>query len=168
MKQKCIIQARFDFAGDFFVQDHSTFRQGMSIRLWERFDFGSTFKTDSTLAAGCRPAHPVRSTFRPGGYAPQDSPRMGKCAFWVYISLNNDLANIRLTLQRVLNFGSSQKAQKCIKKRRRGCRKRWNSFDFQTDSTFVLLCPPGSRWGMQRPAGGAAGCYLLASRSRRS
>lgn len=39
---------------------------------------------------------------------------------------------------------------------------------FQTDSTFVLLCPPGSRWGMQRPAGGAAGCYLLASRSRRS
>ena len=44
MKQKCIIQTQFDFAGDFFAQNHSTFRQGMSLRLWERFDFGSTFK----------------------------------------------------------------------------------------------------------------------------
>ena len=132
-----------------------------AFRLW--FDF----QTRSTLAARCKTAHPDRSTFRPGGCSP-GRPRWAKCVFWVHISLNNDLANIKLTLQRVLNFGSSQKAQKCIKKRRRGCRKRWNSFDFQTDSTFVLLCPPGSRWGMQRPAGDLAGCYLLASRSMRS
>lgn len=167
MKQKCIIQTQFDFAGGFFAQNHSTFRQGTPLRLWERFDFGSTFKP---VRLWQRDADRRTLTATPSGPAdaPQDGPSLGKRAFWVHISLNNDLANIRLTLQRVLNFGSSQKAQKCIKKRRRGCRKRWNSFDFQTDSTFVLLCPPGSRWGMQRPAGGAAGCYLLASRSRRS
>jgi hypothetical protein len=34
----------------------------------------------------------------------------------VHISLNNDLANIELTLQRILNFESSPKAQKYIKK----------------------------------------------------
>ena len=167
MKQKCIIQTRFDFAGDFFAQNHSTFRQGIPLRLWKRFDFGSTFKPvrlwqqdadRRTLSAA--PSGPAD--------APQDGPSWAKCAFWVNISLNNDLANIELTLQRVLNFESCKKAQKCIKKRLRGCRKRWNSFDFQTDSTFVRLCPPGSRWGMQCPAGDLAGCYLLASRSRRS
>lgn len=161
------MQTQFDFAGDFFAQNHSTFRQGMPLRLWERFDFGSTFKPARLWERGVKRR---TLTAAPSGLpdAPQDGPSWAECAFRVHISLNNDLANIRLTLQRVLNFGSSQKAQKCIKKRRRGCRKRWNSFDFQTDSTFVLLCPPGSRWGMQRPAGGAAGCYLLASRSRRS
>lgn len=161
------MQTQFDFAGDFFAQNHSTFRQGITLRLWERFDFGSTFKPARLWERGVKRR---TLTAAPSGLAdaPQDGPSWAECAFRVHISLNNDLANIRLTLQRVLNFGSSQKAQKCIKKRRRGCRKRWNSFDFQTDSTFVLLCPPGSRWGMQRPAGGAAGCYLLASRSRRS
>ena len=94
-----------------------------AFRLW--FDF----QTCSTLAAGCRPAHPVRSIFRPGGYASQ----LGKCSFWVHISLNNDLANIKLTLHRILNFESCKKAQKCIKKRRRGCRKRWKIGDY-----FVL------------------------------
>ena len=89
-----------------------------AFRLW--FDF----QTRSTLAAGRKTAHPDRSTFRPGGYAPQDGPSWAKCAFWVHISLNHYLANIKLTLQRILNFESSQKAQKCIKKRRRGCRKR--------------------------------------------
>lgn len=117
-----------------------------AFRLW--FDF----QTRSTLAARCKTAHPDRSTFRPGGCSP-GRPRWAKCVFWVHISLNNDLANIRLTLHRALNFESCQKAQKCIKKRRRGCRKRWNSFDFQTDSTFVRLCPPGSIWGMQSPGG---------------
>lgn len=89
-----------------------------AFRLW--FDF----QTPSTLAAGCRLAHPDRSVFRPGGYDPQAGPSWAKCAFWVYISLNHYLANIRLTLHRALNFESCQKAQKCIKKRRRGCRKR--------------------------------------------
>ena len=101
MKQKYIMQTQFDFAGDFFAQNHSTFRQGIPLRLW--FDF----QTRSTLAAGCRPAHPVRSVFWPGGYAPQDGPSWAKCAFCVHISLNCYLANIKLTLQRVLNFGSS-------------------------------------------------------------
>lgn len=127
-------------------ENHPTFRP---IRLWTR----------STLAARCKTAHPDRSTFRPGGCSP-GRPRWAKCVFWVHISLNNDLANIRLTLHRALNFESCQKAQKCIKKRRRGCRKRWNSFDFQTDSTFVRLCPPGSIWGMQSPGGWSGGALL--------
>ena len=38
------MQTRFNFAGDFFAQNHSTFRQGIPLRLWERFDFDSTFK----------------------------------------------------------------------------------------------------------------------------
>ena len=125
MKQKCIIQTQFDFAGDFFAQNHSTFRQGIPLRLWKRFDFGSTFKPvrlwqqdadRRTLSAA--PSGPAD--------APQDGPSWAKCAFWVNISLNNDLANIKLTFHRILNFESCKKAQKCIKKRRRGCRKRWN------------------------------------------
>ena len=44
MKQKYIMQTQFDFAGDFFTQNHSTFRRGIPLRLWERFDFDSTFK----------------------------------------------------------------------------------------------------------------------------
>ena len=150
MKQKCIIQTQFDFVGDFFAQNHSTFRQGIPLRLWKRFDFGSTFKPARLWERGVKRR---TLTAAPSGPAddPQDGPSWAKCAFWVHISLNNDLANIKLTLHRILNFESCKKAQKCIKKRLRRCWKRWNSFDFQTDSTFVRLCPPGSRWGMQSP-----------------
>lgn len=138
----------------------------MPLRPWERFDFGSTFKPVRLWQRGVK-RHTL--TAAPSGPAdtPRDGPSRAKCAFWVNVSLNNDLANIKLTLHRALNFESCKKAQKYIKKRRRGCRKRWNSFDFQTDSTFVRLCPPGQKY-MQCPAGDLAGYYLLASRSRRS
>lgn len=134
-----------------------------AFRLW--FDF----QTRSTLAAGCRPAHPDRSTFRPGGYAPQDGPSGAKCAFWVYISLNNDLANIRLTLQRVLNFGSGQKAQKYIKKAPPGMPEALKfirlSKPIRLSFDFARRVPDGA---CKAPAGDLAGCYLLASRSMRS
>jgi hypothetical protein len=117
------MQTRFNFGGDFFTQNHSTFRQGMPLRLWECFDFGSTFKPVRLWQRGVKRRTLTAAPSGPAD-APQDVPSWAKCAFWVHISLNNDLANIELTLQRVLNFGSSPKAQKCIKKRRRGCRKR--------------------------------------------
>lgn len=101
---------------DFQARDvHSTLG---AFRLWfdfqNRFDFGSRMQT----GAPCPQHLPARRML------PRTGHSWGKCAFWVHISLNNDLANIRLTLHRTLNFESCQKAQKCIKKRRRGCRKR--------------------------------------------
>lgn len=109
------MQTQFDFAGDFFAQNHSTFRQGITLRLWERFDFGSTFKPARLWERGVKRR---TLTAAPSGLAdaPQDGPSWAECAFRVHISLNNDLANIKLTLQRVLNFRSSPKAQKYIKK----------------------------------------------------
>ena len=87
--------------------------QGMSLRLWERFDFGSTFKPVRLWQRGVKRRTLTAAPSGPAD-APQDGPSWAKCAFWVHISLNNDLANIKLTLQRVLNFESSQKAQKYI------------------------------------------------------
>ena len=162
MKQKYIMQTQFDFAGDFFAQNHSTFRQGMPLRLWERFDFDSTFKPVRLWRAGCRLAHHVRSVFRPGGYASQNGPSWAKCAFWVNISLNHYLANIKLTLHRALNFGSSPKAQKCIKKRRRGCRKRWKTGGlFCFVALHALLAGPQNVTVYTLPGGGCCNLQPL-------
>jgi hypothetical protein len=86
MKQKRIIQAQFDFAGDFFVQDHSTFRQGITLRLWERFDFGSTFKPARLWERGVKRR---TLTAAPSGLAdaPQDGPQLGKmCLLSAYFA----------------------------------------------------------------------------------
>lgn len=125
MKQKYIMQTQFDFAGDFFVQNHSTFRKGISLRLWERFDFDSTFKPVRLWQRDADWRTLPAASSGPADMIPRTAPSWAKCAFWVHISLNHYLANIKLTLQRILNFEISQKAQKCIKKRRRGCRERW-------------------------------------------
>ena len=167
MKQKCIIQTQFDFAGDFFAQNHSTFRQGMSLRLWERFDFGSTFKPARLWEQGVK-----RRTLTAAPYGPADAPRDGpswaKCAFWVHISLNNDLANIELTLQRVLNFGGSPKAQKCIKKAPPGMPEALKFIRLSNRFDFSSTLPAGFQMGHASQAGDLVGCYLLASRSMRS
>jgi hypothetical protein len=73
MQQKYIIQTQFDFAGDFFTQNHSTFRQGMSLRLWERFDFGSTFKPVRLWQRGVKRRTPTAAPSGPAD-APQDGP----------------------------------------------------------------------------------------------
>jgi hypothetical protein len=76
----------------------------MALRLWERFDFGSTFKP---VRLWQRDADWRTLSAAPSGPAdmlPRTAPSWAKCAFWVHISLNNDLANIELTLQRVLDF----------------------------------------------------------------
>ena len=80
MKQKYIINTQIDFAGDFFAQNHSTFRQGMPLQLWERFDFGSTFKL---VRLWQRDAKRRTLTAAPSGPADalQDSPQPGKMCF---------------------------------------------------------------------------------------
>ena len=80
------MQTQFDFAGDFFAQNHSTFSQGIPIRLWKRFDFGSTFnpvrlwRQDAdrrTLPAA--PSGPAD--------APPDGPQLGKmCLLGTYFA----------------------------------------------------------------------------------
>lgn len=162
------MQTQFDFAGDFFAQNHSTFRQGITLRLWERFDFGSTFKPARLWERGVKRR---TLTAAPSGLAdaPQDGPSWAECAFRVHISLNNDLANIRLTLQRVLNFGSGQKAQKYIKKAPPGMPEALKfirlSKPIRLSFDFARRVPDGA---CKAPAGDLAGCYLLASRSMRS
>lgn len=159
MKQKCIIQTQFDFAGGFFAQNHSTFRQGTPLRLWERFDFGSTFKP---VRLWQRDADRRTLTATPSGPAdaPQDGPSLGKRAFWVHISLNNDLANIRLTLQRVLNFGSSQKAQKCIKKAPPGMPEALEFIRLSNRFDFRSTLPAGFKVGNATPGGWCGGVLL--------
>ena len=86
MKQKYIMQTQFDFAGDFFTQNHSTFRQGMPLRLWERFDFDSTFKL---VRLWQRDAKRRTLTAAPSGPAddPQDGPQPGKmCLLSAYFA----------------------------------------------------------------------------------
>lgn len=167
MKQKCIMQTQFDFAGDFFAQNHSTFRQGITLRLWERFDFGSTFKPARLWERGVKRR---TLTAAPSGLAdaPQDGPSWAECAFRVHISLNNDLANIKLTLQRILNFGSSQKAQKYIKKAPPGMPEALKFIRLSNRFDFRSTLPARLQMGHASQAGDLAGRYLLASRSRRS
>jgi hypothetical protein len=150
MKQKCITQTQFDFAGDFFAQNHSTFRQGMPLRLWERFDFGSTFKP---VRLWQRDADRRTLSAAPSGPAdaPQDGPSWAKCAFWVHISLNNDLANIRLTLQRVLNSGSSQKSTKVHKKAPPGMPEALEFIRLSNRFDFRSTLPAGLHMGHAKP-----------------
>lgn len=152
----------------FFRAKSFDFQAGDSPSTLEAFRLWFDFQTRSTLAAGCRPAHPVRSVFRPGGYVPQDGPSWAKCAFWVHISLNNDLANIRLTLHRALNFESCQKAQKCIKKAPPGMPEALKFIRLSNRFDFRSTLPARLQMGHASQAGDLAGRYLLASRSRRS
>jgi len=120
------------------------------VRLSNPFDFGSGMQT----GAPCPQCLPARRML------PRTAPSLAKCAFWVHISLNNDLANIRLTLQRVLNFGSSQKAQKCIKKAPPGMPEALEFIRLSNRFDFRSTLPAGFKVGNATPGGWCGGGLL--------
>lgn len=111
------------------------------VRLSNPFDFGSGMQT----GAPCPQCLPARRML------PRTAPSLAKCAFWVHISLNNDLANIRLTLQRVLNFGGSPKAQKCIKKAPPGMPEALKFIRLSNRFDFSSTLPAGFQMGHAKP-----------------
>ena len=115
MKQKCIIQTQFDFAGGFFAQNHSTFRQGTPLRLWERFDFGSTFKP---VRLWQRDADRRTLTATPSGPAdaPQDGPSLGKRAFWVHMFAKSLFSEHKIDVATCIKFWKQPKSTKVHKK----------------------------------------------------
>lgn len=157
MKQKYIIQTQFDFAGDFFAQNHSTFRQGMPLRLWERFDFDSTFKPVRLWQRGVKRRTLTAAPSGPAD-APQDGPQLGKmCLLGAYFA-KSLFSEHQIDVVTRIKFWKQPKSTKVHKKAPPGMPEALkfirlsNRFDFH--STL--------------PAGFQMGRYLLASRSRRS
>jgi hypothetical protein len=71
----------------------------------------------------------------------------------VHTSLNNDLANIKLTLHRTLNFESIQKAQKYIKKAPPGMPEALKFIRLSNRFDFRSTLPAGFQMGHAVPGG---------------
>ena len=150
------------------MQDHSTFRQGITLRLWERFDFGSTFKPARLWERGVKRR---TLTAAPSGLAdaPQDGPQLGKmCLLSAYFakSLFSEYQIDVVTRIKFLEQPKSTKVHKKSAAGDAGSAEIHSTFKpIRLSFDFARRVPDGA---CKAPAGDPAGCYLLASRSMRS
>lgn len=141
------------------MQDHSTFRQGITLRLWERFDFGSTFKPVRLWQQGVKRRTLTAAPSGPAD-APQDGPQLGKmCLLGAYFA-KSLFSEHQIDVVTRIKFWKQPKSTKVHKKAPPGMPEALEFIRLSNRFDFRSTLPAGFKVGNATPGGWCGGVLL--------